>query len=214
MKKNINRIVIKENTQKTIIEDISTIEDKEYIVGKDAKLTLVLLGKKMTYSSSITVRLHGSASSAHIIGCIIGNKKNSATLHTMQLHEASDTKSNLLVKSILFDEATFTYDGGIYVDTKAQKTDAYQRNENLLLSGSAHAQSRPRLEILANDVRCTHGATVSTVSSDHLWYLATRGINRDQGTMLITHGFLEQAILTISDTIVEQKVRKSLWQTL
>lgn len=213
MNKNIKRIIIKENTNKTIIEDISAIEYKEYIVGKDAKLTLILLGKRMSFSSSITVRLHGEGASAHIIGCIIGDKKHALMLHTLQRHEASETTSNLLVKSVLFDEATFMYDGGIYVDTKAQKTDAYQRNENLLLSGNAHAQSKPRLEILANDVRCTHGATVSTVLPDHLWYLATRGVDCDQGTMLITHGFLEQAISSISDIIVEQKVRKLLWQT-
>ncbi len=128
------------------------------------------------------------------------------SLHTLQSHEAPGTTSDLLVKSLLTDNATFLYDGAIFVSRIAQKTDAYQRNENLMLSRVAHAESKPKLEILANDVRCTHGATIGSVREDELWYLKTRGIDNSEGTRLISRGFLESINSRISDESAQARV--------
>jgi Fe-S cluster assembly protein SufD len=96
------------------------------------------------------------------------------------------------------------------VEKKAQKTDAYQRNANLLLSETAYAESKPSLEILANDVRCTHGATVGPVSDEELWYLATRGIPKKQAESLIVEGFFKSALEFVDDESVKSAILQSV----
>jgi Fe-S cluster assembly protein SufD len=94
----------------------------------------------------------------------------------------------------------------IRVEPDAQKTNAYQENRNLLLSPSAHADSIPGLEIMANDVRCTHGATIGRVSRDELFYLMTRGLSRGEAERLIVRGFFQD----ILDRIDLEPVREAL----
>lgn len=200
---------------KTIVVDVDRLSKKEYSVGSDESLTLSIVAfHPHTKEANYTVRLKGKGARAKIIGLVVGRDSNEFNLHTLQIHEAPETTSDLLVKSVLAGNAQFHYDGAIRVDRQAQKTDAYQRNENLLLSEGAHAESKPTLEILANDVRCTHGATVGAISKEELWYLASRGISDESGKKLIVGGFLESAIEKISDTIQQGGIRKKLWQTL
>lgn len=195
----------------TIIEDMYDGMENEYILQNDTYLTLILIGRNTSGESTVRVRLTQLGAQATIIGFMIGQDHQKIKLHTTQRHEASDTTSTLLVKSILTDDASFLYDGGIRVESNAQKTDAYQRNENLLLSEHARAESKPSLEILANDVRCTHGATISSIQKDHQWYLATRGLTEEESKRLIVVGFFEHAIAKISDTIAQKEVRERLW---
>ncbi len=201
--------------KKTILVDVARISSRTFSVKKGEHLTLAIIARSPKQKEAhFIVRLVGKGAKATIIGLVIGTGDTQFSLHTLQLHEAPETTSDLLVKSILTDQAKFSYDGEIRVEKRAQKTNAYQRNENLLLSDNASARSDPSLEILANDVRCTHGATVGKISEDELWYLASRGISSRSGRKLITRGFLESAIMRISDTIGAEKVRRSLWKTL
>jgi len=189
--------------------------DHEYSVKKDKSLTLVLTAidtKKI--DASVVVRLSGSGASATIIGFVVGSKHADIKINTLQKHEAPDTTSNLLIKSALSGEARCVIDGGIRVEKKAQKTDAYQRNENLLLSATAYAESKPSLEILANDVRCTHGATVGPISQEEVWYLATRGISEETAQGLIVEGFFRSALDLVSDERVRSGILKSVWEHL
>lgn len=183
----------------------------EYIVQKDSTFTLVLTAihaKKI--DATVAVRLMGSGSQATIIGLVIGDRDADIKIHTLQKHEAPDTTSNLLVKSALFGRARCVIDGGIRVEKKAQKTNAYQRNENLLLSDKAYAESKPSLEILANDVRCTHGATVGPVSQEELWYLATRGISTKMAEQIIVEGFFASALTLVTDESVRYRIQQSV----
>jgi Fe-S cluster assembly scaffold protein SufB len=202
---------------------IHTDRDATYIIEENVTATVLIL--LASGQCSITVRLVGPGANARIIGVGILAGTDQTVLHTLQHHEAPQTSSNLLVKAVLSGSASLIYDGAIRVDKKAQKTDAYQRNENLLLSGQAHAESKPSLEILANDVRCTHGATIGTVDSNQLFYLKTRGINEFAGKRLLVQGFLEAPLITLSDTIQTNwitpdskraiiGVKEKLWQTL
>lgn len=192
---------------------IETVCDRDatlaYRVQQDATLTIVVLVRGNT-NCAIDVGIHlvGKNSRATIIGIVRGSSDAQITFHTMQHHAAVGTTSNLLVKSILSDCSMFSYDGSIFVDQVAQKTDAYQRNENLLLDKSARARSEPALEILANDVRCTHGATIGTIDKEELWYLATRGIAGEQAREMIATGFLQSAFSLIPDTIIREKIEK------
>lgn len=199
--------------KKTVIIDVDHNSKKTFSINEGEDVTIAILAYHPKHKEAhITVRLVGKGAKATIVGLVVGKNKDEFLLHTLQKHEAPQTTSDLLVKSVLSDSSKFSYDGEIRVEKRAQKTDAYQRNENLLLSEGTHARSEPSLEILANDVRCTHGATVGKISEDELWYLASRGISSVSGKKLITRGVLESAILKISDTITREKVRLWLMQ--
>jgi len=177
------------------------------LTGKTLNLLLVGTG---SFDAKLTVTLAGRGASATITGILIGNNNAKQSLHTMQIHQAPDTTSDLLVKTLLSDSAKCLYDGGIRVEKKAQKTNAYQRNENLLLSGRAYAESKPSLEILANDVRCTHGATAGPIDPEQVWYLSTRGVSPAAAQKIIAEGFIASALMRVSDKSIIDK----LWQTL
>lgn len=196
--------------KKTIIQTIpSGTSDLRYSVGKGEELSLVLIAST-TSEATVQVRLRGDGARAVITGIIVARGDTKVTIHTMQIHEAPDTTSDLLIKTVLSDHAKCLYDGGIRVEKAAQKTDAYQRNENLLLSGRAYAESKPSLEILANDVRCTHGSTTGPIDPEELWYLSSRGVAKKAGERLITEGFIQKALMRIEDSGIIDK----LWQIL
>jgi Fe-S cluster assembly protein SufD len=180
-----------------------------FAVKKNLNLVLTAVHIKNA-DVNLRVILAGKGSSATITGIIIGSKEEKISLHTMQVHEAPETTSDLLIKSVLSDHARCLYDGGIRVEKKAQKTNAYQRNENLLLTGRPYAESKPALEILANDVRCTHGSTTGPIDTDQLWYLSSRGIGEAAARRLIARGFIGSALMRVGDESIIQK----LWQTL
>lgn len=108
---------------------------------------------------------------------------------TQQNHMAPDTTSDLLFKGALVDRSRSVWQGMIYVAPGAQKTDGYQANRNLILSKQARADSIPGLEIMADDVRCTHGATVGQLEEEPIFYLMTRGVPRDQAERIVIDGF-------------------------
>jgi Fe-S cluster assembly protein SufD len=113
---------------------------------------------------------------------------------TLQIHQAPNTSSNLLYKNALLDQAKTIFSGLIVVDPDAQKTDAYQSNRNLMLSDEAEANSLPGLEIQANDVRCTHGATSARIDREQEFYLESRGIRAAQAQQLLVFGFFEEVL--------------------
>ena len=113
---------------------------------------------------------------------------------TLQIHQAPNTSSNLLYKNALLDQAKTIFSGLIIVDPDAQKTDAYQSNRNLMLSDEAEANSLPGLEIQANDVRCTHGATSARIDAEQEFYLESRGISPAQAQQLLVFGFFEEVL--------------------
>lgn len=127
---------------------------------------------------------------------------------TLQIHQAPNTSSNLLYKNALLDQAKTIFSGLIVVDADAQKTDAYQSNRNLMLSDEAEANSLPGLEIQANDVRCTHGATSARIDREQEFYLESRGIRAAQAQELLVFGFFEEVLGKIEhqelhDTLTE-----------
>jgi Fe-S cluster assembly protein SufD len=113
---------------------------------------------------------------------------------TLQTHSAEDGKSDLLYKNVLTDKARTIFAGLIRVDELAQRTDAYQTNRNLLLSPDAEASSLPGLEILANDVKCSHGMTTGQLDADQMFYLLSRGIPRKEAEKLMVFGFFEEVL--------------------
>jgi Fe-S cluster assembly protein SufD len=165
------------------------------ILGNDALLNSlhVTLGSRFS-KSSIAAHLRGKNSLAEMLGIFFADGDQFFDHHTWQLHESPFATSDLEFKGALKGHARSVYSGLIKVFEGAQKTDAYQQNRNLVLSRTARADSIPNLEIAANDVRCTHGATVSQVEEEHLFYLQARGIPRSEAQKLIVEGFFRPVI--------------------
>lgn len=153
----------------------------------------VTLGSKFS-KNSIGSHLQGEESLAEMLGISFADGDQFFDHHTWQLHESAYATSDLEFKSALKDQARTVYSGLIKVYEGAQKTDAYQQNRNLLLSREARADSIPNLEIAANDVRCTHGATISQVVPEHVFYLQARGIPYTEAQKLIVEGFFRPVI--------------------
>lgn len=153
----------------------------------------VTLGAKWA-RHSIGSRLQGRDTLAEMLGISFADGDQFFDHHTWQEHESPYASSDLEFKTALKDSARTVYSGLIRVHEGAQKTDAYQQNRNLILSRKARADTIPNLEIAANDVRCTHGATISQVEPEHIFYLESRGIARTDAQKLIVEGFFRPVI--------------------
>lgn len=165
------------------------------VLGRDTELKSlqVTLGSKFT-KNSIGSHLRGENALAEMLGIFFADGDQFFDHHTWQLHESPYATSDLEFKGALKEQSRSVYSGLIKVSEGAQRTDAYQQNRNLVLSREARADTIPNLEIKANDVRCTHGATVSQVEEDHLFYLESRGIPRSEAQKLIVEGFFRPVI--------------------
>jgi Fe-S cluster assembly protein SufD len=154
--------------------------------------------------------LAGRGATSRVTGAYFTDGDQHIDYDTFQLHQAPDTTSDFAFKGALRDTSTAVWRGMIRVERDAQKTNAYQENRNLMLSPTTHAVPIPGLEILANDVRCTHGATVGRVDRDELFYLMARGLPRSEAERLIVRGFFQDVL----DRIELQPVREALGAAL
>jgi Fe-S cluster assembly protein SufD len=154
--------------------------------------------------------LAGPGATSRVTGAYFADGDQHLDYDTFQEHMAPSTESDFAFKGALRDSATAVWRGMIRVEPDAQKTNAYQENRNLLLSERAHADSIPGLEILANDVRCTHGATIGQVDREQLFYLMARGLPRAEAERLIVRGFFAD----ILDRIELEPVRDTLGAAL
>jgi Fe-S cluster assembly protein SufD len=134
--------------------------------------------------------LQGRGADGRVTGAYVGHGNQHLDYDTTQEHAAPDTTSDLAFRGILRDRATAVWSGMIRVDPQAQRTDAFQESRNLLLSDGAHADAIPGLEIEANDVRCTHAATIGRIDEEQLFYLMSRGLPRRDAERLLVGGFL------------------------
>jgi Fe-S cluster assembly protein SufD len=154
--------------------------------------------------------LAGQGATSRVTGAYFADGVQHLDYDTFQEHIAPHTTSDFAFKGALRDESSAVWRGMIRVEEDAQKTNAYQENRNLLLSKTAHADSIPGLEILANDVRCTHGATLGQVDREQLFYLMARGLSRHEAERLIVRGFFQDVL----DRIELEPVREALSEAL
>ena len=154
----------------------------------------------------INMEMNGPGSHGELLGLYFPGGRQHLDHHTNQWHRVANTTSDLLIKGALKDRARSVYQGYIKVWPGAQKTNAYQANRNLMLSKQARADSIPGLEIEADDVRCTHGATVGQLPEEYVFYLMARGIARTEAERLIVQGFFEEVL----DRIPVEGVRNKL----
>ncbi|MHC4405958.1 MAG: Fe-S cluster assembly protein SufD [Planctomycetota bacterium] len=173
--------------------------------GGQLQWTIGALGSRLAKVNQ-HVALVGSEAEAQVNGVMFTEGKQHLAYHTRQHHEVPRCRSDLLYKGALQDRSRLVWRGMIRVDPDAQKTDAYQRNDNLMLSDAARADSIPGLEIEADDVRCSHGATAGRVDDEQVFYTQTRGLTRKEAMRMIVAGFFQQ----VFDRITVESVRKAL----
>jgi Fe-S cluster assembly protein SufD len=180
-------------------------------VDRDAELDWVAggFGSKKG-KTRIQNDLAGSGATSRVTGAYFADGEQHLDYDTFQEHIAPNTTSDFAFKGALRDQATAVWRGMIKVEPDAQKTNAYQENRNLILSEQAHADSIPGLEIEANDVRCTHGATISPVNRDELFYAMARGISRGEAERLIVRGFFTDVLNRIELEPVREAVTEAL----
>jgi Fe-S cluster assembly protein SufD len=154
--------------------------------------------------------LVGAGATSRVTGAYFADGDQHLDYDTFQEHAAPSTESDFAFKGALRENASAVWRGMIRVEEGAQKTNAYQENRNLLLSDKAHADSIPGLEIMANDVRCTHGATLGRIDREQLFYLMARGLTRAQAERLIVRGFFQDVL----DRIELEPVREALGDAL
>jgi Fe-S cluster assembly protein SufD len=171
--------------------------------GARFQLSLASFGGDV-FKADVGAFLAGEGAEVETVGVAMGGDQQHFDHHTEHIHEAGNTFSNLDFKVALTHAARSAYTGMIRINPAAGGSQAYQENRNLLLSHDARAESIPELEILTDDVRCSHGATVAPIDPEQLFYLNSRGLPNLQATRVIVYGFLDQTLARLPQTTRER----------
>ena len=187
--------------------NVHHFQTQRFTGGRDTTVRSLAVNLGSTFArTQVESVLRGEGSFSEMLGLYFADSDQHFAQRTLQQHNAEHTTSDLLYKGALKEKGRSEYSGLIKVAKGAQGTDAYQANRNLTLSDEALARSLPQLEIEANEVRCTHGATVAPVEEEHLFYLMSRGIDRVTAQKLVVFGFFGEVL----DRIRVPSVREEL----
>lgn len=167
--------------------------------------TTINLGAGFT-RHNINMNLRGAGSESWIDGLFFGQGTQFADTHSLINHREPHCTSHQSYKGVLNDKARSVFNGRIFVHQAAQKTDAYQSNKNLILSDQARVDTKPQLEIFADDVKCSHGATVGQINLEELFYLTSRGVKPELARNLLTYGFAEQVVQKIEVESIKRQL--------
>ena len=160
--------------------------------------------------NEINCNLNGNFSSAFVNGIFYLEKQKQHEIRTKINHMTENTKSYQLIKSVLDDESKSVYQGKIYVDSDAQKTDGYQLSKAILLNENTEFNAKPELEIYADDVKCSHGSASGNLDENSIFYLRSRGLNYKEARSLLINGFLLEVIEKITDTQIKNFIKNIL----
>ncbi len=162
------------------------------------------------FKNEINCNLKGEYSSAFINGIFSLDDNKQHEIRTTINHLVENTKSYQLIKSVLGKNTKSVYQGRIYVDSKAQKTDGYQLSKAILLDETSEFNAKPELEIYADDVKCSHGSTSGSLDDNAIFYLMSRGLNYKQAKGLLINGFLLDVIEKITDVEIKDLLKKMI----
>lgn len=186
---NLDRTVIAHFTQRARVE-----RDAHFLLAQAA------LGAAVSKADSGAV-LAGRGAEVLLLGVAVGDGRQHFDHHTVHDHQAGHSRSNLDFKVVLRDRARSVYTGLIRIAHGAANSEAYQENRNLLLSDGCKVESIPELEILTDEVMCTHGATMGPIDPEHVFYLMARGVPRDDAVRLIVSGFIEPTLARMPEDL-------------
>lgn len=154
------------------------------------------------------VALAGAGAEVHLDGLYLAKGEQHVDNHTTIDHRVPDAISSQLYKGILDGKARAVFNGKVFVRRDAQRTSAYQMNRNLLLSSEAEIDTKPELQIDADDVKCSHGAAVGQLNPDQIFYLESRGIDKARATALLSQAFANEVILKVEDPALRERLTK------
>ncbi len=185
------------------------------VIERDASLDWITLGFGSANGKVfLETKLAGPGADARVTGAYATRARQHLDYDTLQEHAAPDTTSDLAFRGILADRSHTVWRGMIQVDKDAQRTNGFQESRNLLVSRKAHADSIPGLEILANDVRCTHAAAVAQVDPEQLFYLRSHGLSEADAHRLVIEGFLHALVDRFEQGPVRDAVAAAIDQRL
>ena len=163
--------------------------------------------------NNLHVSLNGEGAGAILNGLYAICDNQHVDNHTAVDHRVPNCTSNQLYKGILNQASRAVFNGKIFVRKDAQQTNSYQLNKNLLLGKECRVDTKPQLEIFANDVKCTHGATIGQLNPDEIFYLQSRGVSKDAAVKLLARGFVDDILNTIGNDSIVAKFKKLLTYT-
>lgn len=175
--------------------------------------TTITFGARLS-RHDIVVTMDHEGAECWVDGLYLVTGNQHADTHSVIDHRQPNCTSHQLYKGILDGKSRAVFNGKVFVRHNAQKTDAMQTNKNLLLSNDARVDTKPQLEILADDVKCAHGAAVGQIDEDELFYLETRGIHPDLGRNLLTYGFAEEVIAKIKIDSIRKELDEAVLHRL
>jgi len=195
--------------------DVWNFSTQRALLDRDSYLLWIAgnLGSRLTKTFA-RLELRGPGASSEMLGLLFADGTQHIDLDTYQNHVAPHCTSDLLYKGVLKDRARTVWRGMIWAHKDAQKTNAYQKNDNLILSDGARADSIPGLEIEANDLRCTHGVTAGKIDPDHLFYLMSRGLSRKQAERTIVEGFFEPLLARVPVESIRGRLGRAIVEKL
>src|SRR5512132_3735246 len=194
-------LVVGENAKLRFV-DLQDLEESTWVfgtqratVGRDGSLDWITLGFGSANGKVFQeTQLAGPGAHGSVTGAYATRGRQHVDFDTLQEHAAPDTTSDLAFRGILAGRSSAVWRGMIKVDPGAQRTDAFQESRNLLLSKRAHADAIPGLEILADDVRCTHAAAIAQIDKDQLFYLRSHGLSEAEAQRLVIEGFMAELV--------------------
>jgi Fe-S cluster assembly protein SufD len=160
-----------------------------------------------TARNNIFIRMYGKHAENSISGLYLCDKNQHVDNYTFIDHAAADCTTRELFKGVMDDASTAAFTGKIMVRPDAQRTNAYQSNNNLLLTGDAKIYTNPQLEIYADDVKCSHGATIGQLDENALFYMRQRGISREEANILLQYAFAYEVIEKIKLPVLKEQIR-------
>jgi len=193
-------------TSTNIKYDYSNIIQKENSISE----TFIFSSGSDYIKNEINCNLEGKYSSAFINGIHLLSKNKHHEIRTNTNHLYENTKSYQLIKSVIDDSSKSVYQGKIYVDSKAQKTDGYQLSKAVLLNEKAEFNAKPELEIYADDVKCSHGSASGSLDDDSIFYLMSRGLDQKTAKELLISGFLLDVVEKITDEEIKKLIKNMI----
>ena len=214
-------LVVGQNARLRFV-DLQDLEESTWVFGtqratvaRDASLDWITLGFGSANGKVFQeTQLAGPGAHGAVTGAYATRGRQHVDFDTLQEHGAANTTSDLAFRGILADRSSAVWRGMIKVDPGAQRTDAFQESRNLLLSKRAHADAIPGLEILANDVRCTHAAAIAQIDREQLFYLRSHGLTEADAQRLVIEGFLQALVERFEEGPVREAVGAALERRL
>lgn len=203
-KLNIN-IIQKVNEESFLINEIGGIQKDSSVVEFN---TSTINGNWVR--NNINVKVDGSGCETNLYGAYLPKAKEHIDNHTVIDHLKAHSESNELYKGVMHDKSVGVFNGKVFVRQDAQKTNAFQQNSNILLSEDAQMNSKPELEIYADDVKCSHGSTTGQFDLDALYYLQTRGISKDKAKNMLISAFVSEVVEKIDNTAIRNYINKEM----